>query len=270
METVNHVLDFGSIYILEIIIFSVASWLHGLTGMGFPMIGTIALAIVFPLPKAIIITAFPSLIMSLIVLFTNNSRGVLKELSYFFRKYWLLALMSLIGSILGVKLLLFVPAGAIYLVMTVVTLYYVINGYLSSKNIIKELVIPTGIFSLVFLGFLAGIVGGATNAMSPILMIYLFSRTKDKHEIVKASNICYLLGKLVQIFLLREEILAFTLPEIKMLITITLISIFFLYIGIRYRVKVSNAKFKNAIYLILLILSIKTGYSGIQYLIYTL
>ncbi|GGZ77820.1 hypothetical protein GCM10007161_06400 [Ignatzschineria indica] len=50
----------------------------------------------------------------------------MKELSYFFRKYWLLALMSLIGSILGVKLLLFVPAGAIYLVMTVVTLYYVI------------------------------------------------------------------------------------------------------------------------------------------------
>lgn len=71
------------LYILQLIVFAVASLLHGLTGMGFPMIGTIALAMLFPLPKAIAIMAFPSLIMNFIVLFTNNTRGVLGEVAYY-------------------------------------------------------------------------------------------------------------------------------------------------------------------------------------------
>ena len=89
------------LYILQLIVFAVASLLHGLTGMGFPMIGTIALAMLFPLPKAIAIMAFPSLIMNFIVLFTNNTRGVLGEVAYYSKKYWLLALTSLIGSVIG-------------------------------------------------------------------------------------------------------------------------------------------------------------------------
>lgn len=76
-------------------------------------------------------------------------------------------------------------------------------------------------------GSLAGIIGGATNAMSPILMMYLFSETDTKHKIVKVSNICYFLGKIVQIFLLSDEVLAFNTGELLVLIAITLISVLF-------------------------------------------
>ena len=202
------------LYVLQLIVFAVASLLHGLTGMGFPMIGTIALAMLLPLPKAIAIMAFPSLIMNFIVLITNNSKGIWGEIVYYSKKYWLLALTSLIGSIIGVKLLLFVPAGVVYLLMALVTLYYVIDGYLSNKGIIKGLKIPTGTVSLMVFGAVAGIVGGATNAMSPILMMYLFSNTNNKHEIVKASNICYLLSKIVQVIMLRDQILSFSSREL--------------------------------------------------------
>ena len=255
------------LYILQLMIFAVASLLHGLTGMGFPMIGTIALAMLFPLPKAIAIMAFPSLIMNVIVLFTNNSRGIWGEIAYYSKKYWLLALTSLIGSIIGVKLLLFIPAGIVYLLMAMIILYYVINGYLSNKGIIKGLRIPTGTLSLILFGSVAGVVGGATNAMSPILMMYLFSNTNNKHEIVKASNICYLLSKVVQIILLRDQILSFSTHEVITLTILTTASILFLFIGIKLRNRVSNAKFRNAIYLILLFLSIKVGYTGIEYFI---
>lgn len=255
------------LYILQLIVFAVASLLHGLTGMGFPMIGTIALAMLFPLPKAIAIMAFPSLIMNFIVLFTNNTRGVLGEVAYYSKKYWLLALTSLIGSVIGIKLLLYVPAGMVYILMAVITLYYVINGYLSNKGIIKGLRIPTGAVSLMVFGSVAGIVGGATNAMSPILMMYLFSNTNSKHEIVKASNICYLLSKMVQVIMLRDQILAFSSKELITLAILTTASILFLFIGIKLRSRVSNAKFRNAIYLILLFLSIKVGYTGIEYFV---
>lgn len=55
------------LYVLQLMVFAVASLLHGLTGMGFPMIGTIALAMLFPLSKAIAIMAFPSLIMKIYI-----------------------------------------------------------------------------------------------------------------------------------------------------------------------------------------------------------
>ena len=255
------------LYVLQLIVFAVASLLHGLTGMGFPMLGTIALAMLLPLPKAIAIMAFPSLIMNFIVLITNNSKGIWAEIVYYSKKYWLLALTSLIGSIIGVKLLLYVPAGVVYLLMALVTLYYVIDGYLSNKGIIKGLRIPTGTVSLMVFGAVAGIVGGATNAMSPILMMYLFSNTNNKHEIVKASNICYLLSKIVQVIMLKDQILSFSSRELTTLAILTTVSIVFLFIGIKLRSRVSNAKFRNAIYLILLFLSIKVGYTGIEYFV---
>gem|GEM_PF-141579 len=253
--------------LLELIVFAIAATLHGLTGLGFPMIGTIALAMLFPLPKAIALMAFPSLILNVMVLMTNTTQSFSLELRYYAKKYGLLALTSLIGSIIGVRLLLIVPAGYVYLLMAAVTLYFVINGYLSQKGMIQGLRIPTTMLSMIGFGLAAGIIGGATNAMSPILMMYLFSKTDDKHEIVKASNICYFLSKLVQVVLLKGQILAFGRLDIITLVMTSTASIIFLMVGIWLRNKVSNQKFKTAIYLILLLLSIKVAWSGIQYFI---
>lgn len=255
------------LYFLQLMVFSIASLLHGLTGMGFPMIGTVSLAMLHSLPKAIAIMVFPSLIMNFVVLFTNNSKGIWREIAYYSKKYWLLALTSLIGSIIGVKFLLYVPAGVVYLLMAIITLYYVINGYLSNRGTIKGLKIPTGTISLIFFGVVAGIVGGATNAMSPILMMYLFSSTNNKHEIVKASNICYLLSKVVQVIMLRDQILSFGMGLILIISIITTASVLFLFIGIKLRNRISDTKFRNIIYSILLFLSIKVGYTGIEYFI---
>ena len=98
-------------------------------------------------------------------------------------------------------------------------------------------------------------------------MMYLFSNTNSKNEIVKASNICYLLSKIVQVIMLRDQIFSFSSKELITLTILTTASILFLFIGIKLRSRVSSAKFRNAIYLILLFLSIKVGYSGIKYFI---
>lgn len=252
---------------LELVVFAIAAALHGLTGLGFPMIGTIALAMLYPLPKAIALMAFPSLLLNLIVLITNNHQSLALEARNYAKKYGILALTSLIGSIIGVKLLLFVPAGYVYLLMAVVTLYFVVNSYLSQKGVIQGLKTPTSTLSMISFGLAAGIIGGATNAMSPILMMYLFSKTDDKHEIVKASNICYFLSKMVQIAMLKGQILAFGRLEVITLVAICLASVVFLMVGIWLRSKVSNDKFRLAIYAILLLLAIKVGGSGIRYFI---
>ena len=84
---------------------------------------------------------------------------------------------------------------------------------------------------------------------------------------LKHHHICYLLSKMVQVIMLRDQILAFSSKELITLAILTTASILFLFIGIKLRSRVSNAKFRNAIYLILLFLSIKVGYTGIEYFV---
>lgn len=255
--------------ILQLVIFAFASVLHGLTGMGFPMIGTVALAFLLPLPVAIAIVAFPTFIMnSLIVFAKNQQKNLWDELRFIGRKYWILAISSVIGSILGVKLLFILPVAYLNILMATITLYYAINGYLSQKGLIKAVSVPTGQVSMAVFGGLSGLIGGATNAMSPILLMYLFAKTDDKNEIAKASNICYLLAKMVQIYLLKDQILQFNPQEWQLLIAISVVSIMFLFVGIYLRNRVSQQLFKNVIYFVLLALAVKIGYTGIKTLLF--
>ncbi len=250
--------------IIQAIIFAIASLLHGITGLAFPMIGTISLSITFSLPKAIIMMAIPSMIMNLIVLFSSNENGFIKEISFYAKNYWLLIITSIIGSVIGIQLLLIMPIGIMYLLMSSVTLMYVVNKFLGDKQVIRLFKFSTGAISTILFGFSAGIIGGSTNAMSPILMMYLFSKTTNKNEIVKSSNICYFFGKVVQIYMLGNYMDKPNNEELLLIPCITVISIIFLFFGINLRNKVSNHFFKNAIYIILLLLSIKVGYSGVQ------
>lgn len=151
-----------------------------------------------------------------------------------------------------------------YIAMSLVILAYVFHEFLSSKGLIKSFKLSTGVINTALFGLLAGVIGGATNAMSPILMMYLFSKTDNKHEIVKSSNICYLFGKIVQLSFLGSHMEQLVNEEWLLIFLITIISIGFLFIGIRLRTRVSNRLFKNTIYLILLILSIKIGHSGLS------
>ncbi|MBQ9619882.1 MAG: sulfite exporter TauE/SafE family protein, partial [Neisseriaceae bacterium] len=111
-------------------------------------------------------------------------------------------------------------------------------------------------------GFLAGIIGGATNAMSPILLMYLFSETDDKNRITKASNLCFLLAKIVQIYMLRNQYASLDKSEYGLIFLLTLLAIAGLYLGIWLRRKISTRLFKILNFSILLILALKIGYSG--------
>ncbi|MFC0821391.1 sulfite exporter TauE/SafE family protein [Moraxella marmotae] len=250
--------------LIQILAFAIASVLHGITGMGFPMIGTTALAFIMPLPQAVAMVALPSVVMSLLVMSTGRKRSLMAELWHYCQHYKLLAISSIIGGVIGVKLLLILPNYVLYLAMSAVTLYYVAQGFLSLKGKLPELSVPTTPMSMAAFGLLAGIIGGSTNAMSPILLMFLMSYTKDKNEIAKASNLCYLLGKVVQVILLKDRFLSFTYTNWLVLLALTAVSIGFLLLGIYLRAKISIDAFKALTYGVLLLLALKIGYSGLQ------
>ncbi len=247
------------------IFLTLAAVLHGLTGMGFPLISTPALASAMPLPIAIAMLALPTLLINALVLFGKNTpdTNFIKDTQNTLKRYWLLALSSVIGSIIGVKLLFLLPVSLISLVMAVVIFYYATQGILASMVLVSPLRVPTGTLSMASFGLASGLIGGATNAMSPILLMYLFSKTHDKNDIAKASNLCYLLAKLVQIYMLHAQFASFDASQWQLLLWIALISCLGLAIGLWLRRYISQVFFKNLIYVVLLILSLKIGYGAL-------
>nr|WP_101139274.1 sulfite exporter TauE/SafE family protein [Neisseria meningitidis] len=249
--------------IMQSIVFVAAAILHGITGMGFPMLGTTALAFIMPLSKVVALVALPSLLMSLLVLCSNNKKGFWQEIVYYLKTYKLLAIGSVVGSILGVKLLLILPVSWLLLLMAIITLYYSVNGILNVCAKAKNIQVVANNKNMVLFGFLAGIIGGSTNAMSPILLIFLLSETENKNRIVKSSNLCYLLAKIVQIYMLRDQYWLLNKSEYGLIFLLSALSVIGLYVGIRLRTKISPNFFKMLIFIVLLVLALKIGHSGL-------
>lgn len=249
--------------IMQSIVFVAAAILHGITGMGFPMLGTTALAFIMPLSKVVALVALPSLLMSLLVLCSNNKKGFWQEIVYYLKTYKLLAIGSVVGSILGVKLLLILPVSWLLLLMAIITLYYSVNGILNVCAKAKNIQVVANNKNMVLFGFLAGIIGGSTNAMSPILLIFLLGETENKNRIVKSSNLCYLLAKIVQIYMLRDQYWLLNKSEYGLIFLLSVLSVIGLYVGIRLRTKISPNFFKMLIFIVLLVLALKIGHSGL-------
>ncbi|HGG9257894.1 TPA: sulfite exporter TauE/SafE family protein [Neisseria meningitidis] len=249
--------------IMQSIVFVAAAILHGITGMGFLMLGTTALAFIMPLSKVVALVALPSLLMSLLVLCSNNKKGFWQEIVYYLKTYKLLAIGSVVGSILGVKLLLILPVSWLLLLMAIITLYYSVNGILNVCAKAKNIQVVANNKNMVLFGFLAGIIGGSTNAMSPILLIFLLSETENKNRIVKSSNLCYLLAKIVQIYMLRDQYWLLNKSEYGLIFLLSVLSVIGLYVGIRLRTKISPNFFKMLIFIVLLVLALKIGHSGL-------
>ena len=244
--------------LLLIFIFAAASLLHGISGLGVTLVTTTALASMYPLPHAIVLVIFPSLLLNATTWLAGGGRSVWQNFTYYGRRYWLLALMSLLGSILGAKLLLWIDSAYILLVLAAVIGFYVISVLLG-----RQIRLPNTKPVLIIVGLSAGIIGGATNAMSTILLMYLLSASNDKNTIAKVGNMCYFLGKVAQIIVLREPIMALTNSEWQLIALLSVLSVVALLIGIRLRGYLPQSRFRQLILLILTILAIRVGWQGV-------
>ena len=86
--------------LLLVAIFALASLLHGISGLGVTLVTTTALASMYPLTHAIVLTIFPSLLLNMMTWLAGGGRSIWQNFIYYGKRYWLLALTSLLGSIL--------------------------------------------------------------------------------------------------------------------------------------------------------------------------
>lgn len=247
--------------LILIFIFAVASILHGISGLGVTLVTTTALASMYDFSYAIVLTLFPALALNAMTWLIGDG-SIRHNFVYYLRKYWLLVITSFIGSLIGAKLILLINSAYLQLMLAVVVGFYVIKSISASRSG-RPIKLPNTKPVLIITGLVAGIVGGATNAMSSILLMYLLSMTDDKNTIAKVGNMCYLLGKIAQIVVLYQPLKALSAGEWGLIGGLTLVSVVFLMLGIRLRHRLPQHRFRQLILVILTILGLKVGWQGV-------
>ncbi|RXK01290.1 hypothetical protein CRU98_02260 [Arcobacter sp. CECT 8986] len=233
-------------FILISIVLIFAAFVHGSIGFGFALIPTPIIAIFTDMQTAILLTLLPTLVVNLVSFLSegNSKEAVIRFLP--------IAVITMIGSAIGTQILIFSNSDIFKLLLAISILLYL---YTNNKNISISAFSKYPKISFVLYPFFTGIVGGLTNVMGPMLMIYGIELKYSKAQFIQMMNICFLLGKVIQIFIFFIND-SFTKTEVSFsLITILIIS-FSLYFGIKVKKKIDSKLYIKLIKILLLIISI--------------
>ena len=218
-------------------IFCLAAFIHGSIGFGFPMVATPLLALFTDIQTAIVLTFIPTLLVNLISIVSEGNILLAA------RRHLSLALFAMPGCGVGTNIMLSVNSDIFKGLLGIVIIIYLLVEKTRLK--LSWIRLYPRLLKLTF-GVSVGLVGGMTNVMRPVLIIYSLESKHSKSEIVQASNLCFLFGKIIQIFLftLNDK---FTLNDLSTSTVMLIVSSIGLYVGIALKKKI-NEKVYQKIY----------------------
>lgn len=242
-----------------IVFFVLGALLHGVTGFGYPIVGTAIIASFYELKVAVAMVVVPCIVLNLIMLRTDGT--IIGNILKYGKEYFWLFLTSFVGGIIGVKLLLLFAESYLKIFLGMTLIFYVMTQYTKYRIRFKKDNLTMAIF-----GFIAGVVGGVTNAIVAFLMIYLLGTGRTKHEMVIVNNISILITKIIQIVMLAPVIIGFDDKKMWLLGIVIFISLFFVYLGSYIRDKLSQEIFNHTIAVMLLVLGVYALWQGVRIL----
>ncbi|MFA0812719.1 sulfite exporter TauE/SafE family protein [Microbulbifer epialgicus] len=244
--------------LIGLLLILVAGVIHGALGFGFPMLATPILALAYGLKTAVILTMIPSLLIIITSLY--NCRSYKIDI----KKYGLIIAIISLGSLSGAWLLTWVNPDVLKLLLAGSILVYLLSG--SINKYLAALSRKPHLFA-VLIGPLAGLIGGATNAVAPVLMIYLLRMTQSKQEIIFVSNACFLIGKLMQLAILS---LYLTYDELELLplSMITIVAYLGLVAGLSVQSRIDNDRYRSIIRYALSLFMCMLIYQGMANLVF--
>ncbi|KEI70164.1 sulfite exporter TauE/SafE family protein [Endozoicomonas elysicola] len=246
--------------IIGLLLILMAGTVHGALGFGFPMLSTPVLALAYDLKTAVLLTMIPSLVV--ITLSLCNCRNIKGTV----RQYGLIIIVTTLGSLLGAWALTWANPDLLKLLLAASIFIYLFSS--SIKKYFSALSDHPILFPIV-MGSFAGMIGGATNAVAPILMIYLLEVTKSSKEIIIVSNICFLLSKFMQLIILSTHLA----PDEIELIPLTLITVVAcagLFAGFRLQTRINAERYRVIIRYVLSVFMCVLTYQGLTSLSLTL
>lgn len=239
MDSISEVL------VIAAFIFFFAAFIHGSIGFGFPMLATPLLALITDIQTAIILTLIPTLLVNLVSIASEGN--VLNAL----RSYLSLALLAMAGSAIGTLILILTNSQFFEALLAIAIIIYLVSERIQI-NFSWIRIHPRP--SKIIFGVSAGILGGLTNVMAPVLIIYSLESKYSKSEIIQASNFCFLFGKIIQLILFSTYG-KFNSSELSVSSAMLIIVSLALYFGISVRKKINTNLYKRVLRVFLLILA---------------
>lgn len=221
--------------IATFLIVFIAALVHGLLGVGFPMLATPLLALTSDVREAVVLLLMPTLSINLV----NVIRGGHWRQSI--GQFWPLALFGAVGSLLGTQLLVLANPEPFKLLMAAMILIYLnIHKIGIRLNWIGRHVL----WASVIFGLVGGILAGTVNVMLPALIIFALEMDLKPLVTVQVFNFCFFLGKLSQAAVLVNHGLLGG-PHIIESIPVICIALIALAIGMRFRDRIEAGIYRR-------------------------
>ena len=223
--------------LLILLILGCASFVHGLLGIGFPLLSTPLIALFTDVRTAMLLLLIPTMVINVASMVRggrwNESIG----------RYWPLTVFVALGSIAGTRLLIVTPQAPYKLLMAAVLLIYLnvhrMGGRLPWINQWPRT-------SMVVFGLLAGLLAGTVNAAIPALIIYALELQLPVNAMVQVFNLCFLSGKLSQAATFGSVGL-FTLDVIRATLPLALFALMGLAGGMAIRSRFATQTYRRGL-----------------------
>ncbi|MBL3519205.1 sulfite exporter TauE/SafE family protein [Arcobacter lanthieri] len=244
MEFTTEFLIFASV----VIFFS--SLVQATISFGFPMIATPILAMATDMKTAVIYVAIPTLLLNISALLLE------KNFLQAIKRFYPLAIFAMIGSAIGTQILIYSNSEIFKFLLAISILFYLFSQKFSFSMpwVLQKPKLSTTVF-----GLSAGIIGGLTNVMALVLIIYALESKHSKKEIIQSSNLCFMFGKIIQIILFTyhgsfsPEILEISLYNL-------LIVLICIIIGLNLKNKIKDNNYNKVIKGFLFVMAIALIY----------
>ena len=223
----------GTLEIIQLLavvaIIAVSGLVHGILGLGFPLVATPLLSLVFDVRSAIVLTLVPTIIVNLLsILRGGNWRDSIG-------RYWPMAMYAVIGSFAGTYMLLYLDAEPFRLLLAMIILLYLNMGRLSRIRV--SWTRQHGQLAMMVFGLIGGVLAGTVNVMVPVLVIFALEAGLTATVMVQVFNFCFLGGKVTQLTLMTGHGL-FSAGLFHMALLLGVVSAVALWLGMQLRSRV--------------------------------
>ena len=223
-----------------------AAIVKGAIGFGFPTLGTPLLALVVDVKTAVAVLVIPNMVMDGLQLRRSGPIGDAP------RRLAPLLLFTMIGTVIGTKLLVALSPRAATMILGVFILGYVLLDLAR----LSPRVPPSWELTLAApVGLAAGIMGGITNAPGTPIALYLVALGMEKKEFVRSIAFTFLVVKGVQLVtLIWYGLLVWSLALVSLGLAATGLAGFAL--GLKLQDRLDQRSFSRAVLIFLAALGV--------------
>ena len=176
---------------------ALAGLIHGALGFGFPFVATPLIAMASDMRTAVFVVLLPTLAA---VIVNIAMTGALRET---LARFWMMPLYAIVGSFTGTTLFVVFPEFPYTLLLAAAIVLYLNLDRLGLGDLPVVRRHERAFAPLS--GFAAGFFEGTANVAAPPLIMFYLTLGLAPAVMVQALNICFLVGKTIQLSVLTAR-----------------------------------------------------------------